>query len=148
MSIFKNKEKMTIKASKKIKKFYRKLGIKLNIKTKKDECICDGFFNFNGQECYLNVRYDADVDTLQLKVFYGEIDIIANSLDLLNRFNCESLHWRAFIEQEKHFLIFEAEECCVHIRDLKNILTIYMGLLADDDNDKYFLEFRKLIKKQ
>lgn len=143
--MFGNQVKRLRKGVRRIRRFFKKLGITLQTEFDGHSCHLSGDISYLKQDgALLSLMYNADRSDLSIGVVYDPVEPTAQALLLLNRYNDNSIYWKAYLDTEDKYLNFDCDIPFVRVKDLPRVLRPVMNFLTDKDTEKDFLALCKL----
>lgn len=141
-----SKEKTLKKASKRIKGVLRKMGLKYKQEMKKDEVVFSCDVKYLEQDVLLYIDYNvAFKGSLDVSFMFDKYPWTAQISELLNKYNDDSIYWRAYIDSEG-YLCFDCEIPRVCVKDIKYSLQEILDTFTSDDSQKINKEICALKK--
>ncbi len=135
-----NEKKIMQKGAKIILKYFKKKGIKLEAKYDGASCHLSGDVSYMKQDGALLTVTFSGHGLLLMSIMYDTVQPTGHALSLINDYNQECLFWRAYLDNEDHFLNFDCDIPFVSLKILKKTIDHVISFLADDDTKDTFLE--------
>ncbi len=128
-------------AARRIASVLRKLGLSLKREIKDNRVTFSGTINTFDKDVIIVISYNAANDgSMYVSFLLDKIPFNAKTLEVLNRYNENSIYWRAYVDSDDNDINFDCDLPRVRVKDVKYCLREVLEAFVDDEGEKCFKE--------